>query len=495
MTDCSAGWRLAPLWKRHAPSSPACTRDAERTSRHVLPGGSNPIGEDAQEQIASPARTLLLVLMAAAAVVFVIACSNVANLILARSVRREGELAVRAALGAGRGALRRTLLAESLVLCAAGAGLGLLLAQPLVRGGPLCRALFHSRARSHGGRGVLGLGPDWLSWPCCSPTFLGCHHPIGPAVWGWLAAACGSRRHEPPSADLCHDSDRMHVRTLAGAGMLVATLTALQTANTGYDLRQVLAIDLPGILAPGLTDKSRASARKSLDGLASCRAWKVSRRGERALGACPGATAGTHNCNLSPRATSPRTAKTPRRVGCESFPSVFRSARRSDRRWPGVHRQRPHARKLWPSSTRAWRSGYSPTVMLNRRLTPTNLGTNLGSFGTGRIVGIVADVDEDNVVQEPSMIALPASQRRRPSVRACRRRSARAHPVGDAHHPRGLRRSGGRATRHARGDSHRSPGAGAIERVRVLGAWRHRPAHRDRRRRWRPGVLGERAHA
>ena len=41
--------------------------------------------------------------------------------------------------------------------------------------------------------------------------------------------------------------------------MLVATLTALQTANTGYDLRQVLAIDLPGILAPGLPDKSRAA--------------------------------------------------------------------------------------------------------------------------------------------------------------------------------------------------------------------------------------------
>src|SRR6185295_11360673 len=65
-----------------------------------------------------------------AAVVFVIACSNVANLILARSVRREGELAVRAALGAGHGALRRTLLAESLVLCGAGALLGVAMARP-----------------------------------------------------------------------------------------------------------------------------------------------------------------------------------------------------------------------------------------------------------------------------------------------------------------------------------------------------------------------------
>src|SRR5262249_25779149 len=85
-----------------------------------------------RDQIAAPARTILIVLLATAAVVFIIACSNVANLILARSVRREAELAVRAALGAGSGALRRTLLAESLVLCGAGAVLGVLLARPLV---------------------------------------------------------------------------------------------------------------------------------------------------------------------------------------------------------------------------------------------------------------------------------------------------------------------------------------------------------------------------
>ena len=62
-----------------------------------------------RDQITSGAKTILLVLLAASGLIFIIACSNVANLILARSVRREGELAIRAALGASTAALRRTL--------------------------------------------------------------------------------------------------------------------------------------------------------------------------------------------------------------------------------------------------------------------------------------------------------------------------------------------------------------------------------------------------
>ena len=93
-----------------------------RRIRRRRTSGSRPCGC----AIRSPSRasTVLLVLLAASALVFVIACSNVANLILARSVRREGELAIRAALGASTGALRRTLLAESLLLCGTGALLG-----------------------------------------------------------------------------------------------------------------------------------------------------------------------------------------------------------------------------------------------------------------------------------------------------------------------------------------------------------------------------------
>ena len=72
------------------------------------------------------------ILLAASGLVFIIARPNVANLILARSVRREGELAIRATLGASAAALRRTLLAESLLLCGAGAILGVALARPTV---------------------------------------------------------------------------------------------------------------------------------------------------------------------------------------------------------------------------------------------------------------------------------------------------------------------------------------------------------------------------
>src|SRR5262249_55066251 len=85
-----------------------------------------------RDQLTSNARTVLLVLLAASGLVFIIACSNAANLILSRTVRREGELTVRAALGATSGALRRSLLAESLVLCTAGAALGVFIAGPLL---------------------------------------------------------------------------------------------------------------------------------------------------------------------------------------------------------------------------------------------------------------------------------------------------------------------------------------------------------------------------
>src|SRR3954453_12023453 len=129
--------RMTELFGRLAPTATLESARAELRTVHAAmirehPEAYSPKADfrieavKLRDQITSRARTVLLVLLAASALVFVIAVSNVANLILARTVRREGELAIRAALGASAGALRRTLLAESLLLCGAGALLGIL---------------------------------------------------------------------------------------------------------------------------------------------------------------------------------------------------------------------------------------------------------------------------------------------------------------------------------------------------------------------------------
>jgi len=207
------------------------------------------------EQITSGARTILLVLLAASALVFIIACSNVANLILARTVRREGELAIRAALGAGTGALRRMLLAESLLLCSAGAALGVLSAQPLVAVLARYASRFSVRA--------LDLTVDSsLLW-------------VGAAL-AVVAAVVLAHVPRLPSADAANGlnissgsvritgstSRRQRIFAvtqiaasfvlLAGASTLITTLIALQRARTGLDTRHVLVINVP-VMSNGKT--------------------------------------------------------------------------------------------------------------------------------------------------------------------------------------------------------------------------------------------------
>jgi putative ABC transport system permease protein len=201
-----------------------------------------------RDQIAAPARTILLVLLAAAGVVFIIACSNVANLILARSVRREGELAVRAALGASKAALRRTLLAESLVLCGAGAILGVVLARPLVTLVSRFAARFSVRALEVTvDASLLWVGVSLAMFAAVLLAFIPrLPSPAAPTGFG---LASGSVRLTPAT----NRRLRLFAVTqiafsfvlLAAAGTLLAALISLQTVSTGYDMSRVLAIDLP----------------------------------------------------------------------------------------------------------------------------------------------------------------------------------------------------------------------------------------------------------
>ena len=211
-----------------------------------------------RDQIAAPARPVLLVLLAAAAVVFIIACSNVANLILARSVRREGELAVRAALGASRGALRRTLLAESLVLCGAGAILGVILARPMVTVVASFAAKFSVRALEVTvDASMLWVGASLAMAAAVLlayvPRLPSAQSPTGNGL------AAGSIRVTPATNRRLKIFATTQVAfcfvLLAGAATLLATLIALRGVNTGYDMTQVLAIDLPQATLGAATDK------------------------------------------------------------------------------------------------------------------------------------------------------------------------------------------------------------------------------------------------
>jgi putative ABC transport system permease protein len=209
-----------------------------------------------RDQITSKARTVLWVLLAASGLVFIIACSNVANLILARTIRREGELVVRAALGASTAALRRVLLAESLLLCGAGAALGVLTARPMVAILARYASRFSVRALDLTvdssmlwvGAGLALAAAALLAFVPRLPSGDG-PNAISLSNGSARVAGGGTRRLRAFAVTQIAASFVL----LAGAAMLLKTLLALQAVQTGIDTHRVLAINVP-VLSYGRTE-------------------------------------------------------------------------------------------------------------------------------------------------------------------------------------------------------------------------------------------------
>ena len=415
--------RMTELFGRLAPGSTLETARAELTAAHAALVKEHPeaysSSADVQlrvmrlrDQLAAPARTILLGLLAAAAVVFIIACSNVANLILARSVRREGELAVRAALGAGHLALRRTLLAESLILCGAGAVLGVALARPFVAMVAAYASRFSVRALDVTvdtsvlwvGAGLAMAAAVLLAYVPRLPS------PRAPAGFG---LATGSVRITPGTSRRLRVFATMQIACsfvlLAGAGMLVATLVSLQRVNTGYDMRQVLVFDIPppatGVFGAQATAFYQEATRRirdlpGVDGVAvgSFVPWRdAGTFGPGVRFAVEGYTPanGEEDPMARLRLASPgffAVVGVPLLAGRE-----FADADRAGAQPVAIVSQSV-AQRLFPNG-----------AALNRHMWWTD--PYFGKPVPRRIVGVVGDVDDESVVRQPALtIYLPVEQ-------------------------------------------------------------------------------------
>jgi predicted permease len=358
-----------------------------------------------RDQITSPARTVLLVLLAASALIFIIACSNVANLILARSVRREGELAIRAALGAGPGALRRTLLAESLLLCGSGALIGVIVALWMVPVLSQYASRFSVRA--------LDLTVDasllWIGVGLAvSAAVLLAFVPRLPDAAGGLGLSTGGVRLTAGTNRRLRLFAVTQIAAsfvlLAGAGMLLTTLVALQRTPAGFRIQRTLAVSVPvmtydrkadQIVAfyedimrqiEQLPDVDRVSAGSSVPWRDGGFYLQFSVEGYARVG-------GEEDPRCRPRTVSPgffasmgvpilagRDFNDSDRRGGEEVVIVSQSV--AQRMFPSVEAA-VNGRLMWTDRNAIEFGGLSPQPR--------------------RIVGVVADLDDENIVPGPAM--------------------------------------------------------------------------------------------
>jgi putative ABC transport system permease protein len=203
-----------------------------------------------KEQLTGDVRPALLILLGAVGVVLLIACTNVANLRLARATSRQRELAVRAALGAARGRLVRQLMAESVVLATAGGVAGLMLAWWIIR---LLRVVVAERLpiprlEAVGIDGwvlAFTLGVSVLSGVLFGllPAFSAAGADLTDSLKQGGRSGSAARGARARAAFIVAEF-ALALVLLAGAGLLVRSFIALSGVDPGFDPRGTVAMDL-----------------------------------------------------------------------------------------------------------------------------------------------------------------------------------------------------------------------------------------------------------
>ncbi|HWY49387.1 MAG TPA: ABC transporter permease [Bryobacteraceae bacterium] len=204
-----------------------------------------------QEAFVSNVRSSLMVLLGAVGFVLLIACANVANLLLARATGRRREIAIRAAIGAGRGRIIRQLLTESVMLSLAGGVLGLLL------GFAGIRALMSVNTAGLPRVGLNGsmIGVDWrvLSFTILVSVATGILFGLIPALQSSRAdlntvlkdssgrSGTGFRHNKARSLLVIVEMG-LAVILLVGSALLIRTSIALQSVNPGFETKNMLTM-------------------------------------------------------------------------------------------------------------------------------------------------------------------------------------------------------------------------------------------------------------
>jgi len=203
-----------------------------------------------REQFAGQIRLALFVLLGAVAFVLLIACANVANLLLARAAARQREMAIRAALGAGRWRVVRQLLSESLLLAFFGGAFGLLLAMWGVD------ALVALSPPNLIGADKVGISLPVLGFTLAVSLVTGIIFGLVPALEasrfnlneslkeGGKSNAGGTRRSSRMRGLFVVAEVALALVLLVGAGLMIKSFMRLQAVNPGFDAESLLTMQV-----------------------------------------------------------------------------------------------------------------------------------------------------------------------------------------------------------------------------------------------------------